>query len=92
LGPACPKNKIDRTVVIPQVQQQHGKKSSSRTAKLHVQTRNQDYNLDNNKQSSPAIIVFFNPGFTCPDYDWEMSLSCLKKKEKYRFLLQPTQK
>jgi hypothetical protein len=80
-GPACPKRKIDRTVVIPQIQQQQGKKSSSRTAKLHVQTRNEDYNLDNNKQSSPDIIVFFNPGFTCPDYDWEKSLSCVKKME-----------
>jgi hypothetical protein len=80
-GPECPKNNIDETFDIPPVQ---AKKSMT---KLRVQTQNIDYdgsdtNGNENNQSSPDILVFFNPGFTCPDYDWEKTLaSCMKNKQ-----------
>ena len=28
--------------------------------------------------SAADIVVFFNPGFTCPDYTWDEALSCIK--------------
>ena len=27
---------------------------------------------------SPDVVVFFNPGFTCPDYRWDDALACIK--------------
>jgi len=27
--------------------------------------------------SKPDVVVFFNPGLTCPDYVWEKSMSCV---------------
>jgi len=47
---------------------------------LLVRSFNTDYKEmeGTNKTFSPDVIVFFNPGFTCPDYDWEPSISFLK--------------
>lgn len=76
VGPECPTTNIDKSVPIPGVDKQ---KSMS---ELLVQTHCGNYtaNLMNSVQiPSPDIVVFFNPGFTCPDYDWEEALSCIKK-------------
>mmetsp|Transcript_20811 Transcript_20811/g.38891 ORF Transcript_20811/g.38891 Transcript_20811/m.38891 type:complete len:418 (-) Transcript_20811:46-1299(-) len=75
-GPECPKGNIDETVSVPPVQ---AKKSSS---KLHITSFNSDYETnEDSAMMSPDILVFFNPGFTCPDYDWEKSLLCMKNKQ-----------
>ncbi|KAL3902710.1 MAG: hypothetical protein SGARI_005706, partial [Bacillariaceae sp.] len=73
-GPECPKENIDTRLSIPPVQKATG------TSSLNVKTFNKDYKVDG-KNSLPNIVVFFNPGFTCPDYDWESSLSILQQHE-----------
>jgi len=81
-GPECPKKNIDKIVDIPPVLQ--SKKYESLT-KLRVMTFNTEYDgsVTNGKDRfSPDILVFFNPGFTCPDYAWEKTLaSCMKNKQ-----------
>lgn len=77
-GPQCPKINVDETIDIPSPL---GTKKSS--TKLRVSTSNVDYDgtVVNERQSTPDILVFFNPGFTCPDYTWEKTLfSCMKDK------------
>jgi len=32
--------------------------------------------------SKPDIVVFFNPGFTCPDYDWSDALKACQNRDK----------
>ena len=78
-GPQCPKINLNETIEIPPIQ---AKKS---TTKLKVTTSNVDYDgrtAKNDNQLKPDILVFFNPGFTCPDYAWEETLfSCMKTKK-----------
>lgn len=76
-GPECPKINVDETIDVPSL----GTKKS--VTKLRVRTSNVDYDgtVVNEYQSKPDILVFFNPGFTCPDYAWEKTLfSCMKDK------------
>jgi hypothetical protein len=69
-GPELPKTTIDKTVPIPAVQ------ASKSAAKLLVRSFNTDYQVKDDKDENlPDTAVFFNPGFTCTDYDWEPSLS-----------------
>jgi hypothetical protein len=77
-GPECPKINVDETIDIPAID---GKRS---TTKLRVTTSNINYDgtVINKNQPKPDILVFFNPGFTCPDYSWEKTLfSCIKNKQ-----------
>ena len=82
-GPQCPKTNINETLDIPPVQ---AKQSST---KLRVTTSNADYDgrSTNKQQSSPDILVFFNPGFTCPDYEWEKTLLSCMKENRFPFLV-----
>jgi hypothetical protein len=72
-GPECPKHNINKMLSVPPI------RAAKSTTKLMIKTCNEDYRTDGD--SLPHIIVFFNPGFTCPDYDWEPSLSCLKTNQ-----------
>ena len=39
-------------------------------------------------QEQPTVVVLFNPGFTCPDYNWDMTVTCLMAlKESTGFLV-----
>lgn len=69
VGPECPHKFIDTTIPLPPVQ---AKQSSS---KLHVKTSPHDYRKT---ELTPDVIIFFNPGFTCPDYDWEETVASMK--------------
>jgi hypothetical protein len=85
-GPDLPTQTIDQTVPIPPVQ------AKTSSAKLLVRTFRNHYRIDQGQNavatskpttavavtSLPDIAVFFNPGFTCTDYDWDESLSFLK--------------
>lgn len=64
VGPDCPQSGKCR-VNIP----------DSKTA-LVVETHRCNYGQPNEEQSIPFpdVIVFFNPGFSCPDYDWSAAL------------------
>jgi hypothetical protein len=81
-GPECPTIDVDENVQIPSLD---GKKS---VATLRTRTFRVDYGRGllkgggadhhHSAVSKPDIIVFFNPGFTCPDYDWEEAVSVLR--------------
>ena len=76
IGPDCPIKDITESVLLPVVQR---KKSSSQ---LKVKTLKGEYNkrvLQSGKVASPDVVVFFNPGFTCPDYSWEKALVGIEK-------------
>ena len=66
----------DKDVSIPM---STGKKKKA-PCDLLVQTHCGQYTselLKDGKYSSPDIVVCFNPGFTCPDYDWEEAVRCI---------------
>ena len=82
-GPECPESNVDETIEIPPIK---AKKSST---KLRVTTSNVDYDgtVVNQNQPTPDILVFFNPGFTCTDYDWEKTLFSCMKNNQFPFLV-----
>mmetsp|Transcript_25312 Transcript_25312/g.59253 ORF Transcript_25312/g.59253 Transcript_25312/m.59253 type:complete len:423 (+) Transcript_25312:44-1312(+) len=76
-GPECPKESVNETIRISSIT---GKKLPT---KIRITTSNSDYDgtITNDYQHSPDILIFFNPGFTCPDYNWEKTLlSCMKDR------------
>lgn len=80
-GPECPTVNLRESVEIPNVK---GRKD---VATLHVLTFKCDYCcklLDgevDSAVSAPDILVFFNPGFTCPDYNWEEAVTVLRRRQ-----------
>mmetsp|Transcript_7557 Transcript_7557/g.18874 ORF Transcript_7557/g.18874 Transcript_7557/m.18874 type:complete len:427 (+) Transcript_7557:101-1381(+) len=82
-GPECPKKDADEVVDIPPFQ---AKQSST---KLRVTTSNADYDgtATDETQRAPDVLVFFNPGFTCPDYAWEKTLVSCMKDNRFPFLV-----
>ena len=82
-GPECPDIDIDETINVPPI---NAKKSCTR---LRVTTAKVDYDgtIISKNQSSPDILVFFNPGFTCPDYAWEKTLITCMKDSRSPFLV-----
>lgn len=74
IGPDCPQKDIVTEVKIPAVQ------GSKNDCVLKATTIRNEYNksvLLNRKVPDPDIAVFFNPGFTCPDYSWDEALQSL---------------
>mmetsp|Transcript_4561 Transcript_4561/g.10439 ORF Transcript_4561/g.10439 Transcript_4561/m.10439 type:complete len:429 (+) Transcript_4561:94-1380(+) len=82
-GPECPKTNIDKSVDIPPI------KAKQSSTKLRITTSGADYDgsASDKNQYSPDILVFFNPGFTCPDYNWEKTLSSCMKDNQLPFLV-----
>ena len=71
VGPECPEKNIQLSIPIPAM------KKNKSSCELLVQTHFGKYTskeIDNGKIPSADIVVFFNPGFTCPDYEWEDAL------------------
>lgn len=89
IGPECRKNIDTGDLDIPKPIIQHDTHGNKKhlTTKLRIMTSNTDYdgsgkNNAQNHQSAPDILVFFNPGFTCPDYYWKDTLlSCMKNTQ-----------
>lgn len=71
IGPDCPETNMTYTTPI-----------ASSDATLFVRTLKGIYNQDLFKQfniSQPNIVVFFNPGFTVPEYEnWKTTLALLR--------------
>eukprot|EP00536_Pseudo-nitzschia_multiseries_P016379 jgi/Psemu1/69845/estExt_Genemark1.C_10960019 len=82
-GPQCPQNDFDEVLDVPPIR---AKQSST---KLRVTTSNVDYDgrATNGTQRPPDVLVFFNPGFTCPDYAWEKTLVSCMKDNQFPFLV-----
>jgi hypothetical protein len=85
-GPELPTKPIEQTLPIPLAQ---ANTSSSSLAKLLVRTFRINYGMVEQGSNAltttteaaallPDVAVFFNPGFTCTEYDWEGSLSFFK--------------
>ncbi|KAL3780497.1 hypothetical protein HJC23_012582 [Cyclotella cryptica] len=75
IGPDCPKS-CKCNVPIP----------DSKTV-LIIETHCCNYGDHNQNESleslsPPDAIVFFNPGFSCPDYDWSKALSAASTPSK----------
>ena len=69
VGPDCPSKNVNESLKIP---------ATSCTLKIESFNASYDQKLTATIQK-PSVVVFFNPGFTCPDYDWNETLSCIKK-------------
>ena len=96
VGPDCPEKlrasrtlKLSSTSTSEKTKQQ--KKKSLSESRLSFYTHASMYNAsflqqlssenENENLSKPDVIVFFNPGFTCPDYNWEDVLQNLPSKK-----------
>jgi hypothetical protein len=76
IGPDCPRGGVvvDRTVKVAP----DGDNPKS-TYNLHIETHKSNYIGKLLKTIPKAnIVVFFNPGFTCPDYQWDETMECLQ--------------
>jgi hypothetical protein len=76
LGPECPEMNVKLSISM---QSTH---KDSPSGDLLIRTIKGHYTVDLLKQSEVSkadIVVFFNPGFTVPDYSWTEMLSCIEK-------------
>jgi len=65
IGPECPKDDVNE------------ERDMGNNTRLILETSRQNY--DKSLSTTAAnLLVFFNPGFTCPDYDWGSALSHIK--------------
>ncbi|KAL7534675.1 hypothetical protein ACHAXR_006028 [Thalassiosira sp. AJA248-18] len=74
VGPDCPK--VSTSVKVPIPSDGSSKKSSLSTLIFETHCCNYGDTTTSKKQysSSPDAIIFFNPGFSCMDYDWSKAL------------------
>ena len=83
VGPDCPKpkrsesggggeggGKDDETIVC-----RLDKTIPGSNTMLNIETHCCNYGEDDTKLPCPDAIIFFNPGLSCPDYDWSKALS-----------------
>lgn len=71
IGPDCPTTDSSAEFNIPPTA------GSKNDCKLKTTTICDEYNktvLSSKNVPSPNVVVFFNPGFTVPDYSWEEAL------------------
>mmetsp|Transcript_15067 Transcript_15067/g.22980 ORF Transcript_15067/g.22980 Transcript_15067/m.22980 type:complete len:389 (-) Transcript_15067:1070-2236(-) len=72
IGPGCPDCCIDEDRTM------NFEGDGSRNFNLHLVTHKCQYTSDLiTTISKPHAVVFFNPGFTCPDYAWEETMNLL---------------
>jgi len=106
VGPDCPQNDVNQVRIIQREMMEdrslvnsnsHKRKrsdskeddSSSCRVVIHSVRTNYDETI-RKTYSSPDIIVFFNPGFTCPDYSWQEALDAcvaIDSSKKLPFLV-----
>ena len=70
IGPDCPKTS-NHNLLIPDSQ-----------TELIVETHCCNYGEHADSVPTPDSIAFFNPGFSCPDYDWSESLLAASNSAK----------
>lgn len=71
IGPECPAGLQTQVVKVPSLQAKQSQCLLNCTAICDTYTAS---NLGNRGLGLPDIAVFFNPGFTCPDYEWKETL------------------
>ncbi|EJK75975.1 hypothetical protein THAOC_02282 [Thalassiosira oceanica] len=62
VGPDCPETDLNEVVPVPDSK-----------ASLFVETLRRTYD-GSSGMGVPDVVVFFNPGLSCTDYDWSMAL------------------
>ena len=75
VGPECAKKSVSET---RQMKTAEGGMAGNLIARTHIG----EYTTTLLKQeeiSKADIVIFHNPGFTCPDYDWNESLASIPK-------------
>lgn len=73
IGPECPEDPIREDRTMP-YQQKNGSQYN-----LAFRTHQCSYSKEILGSIPKAhVVVFFNPGFTCPDYDWNETVACLE--------------
>ena len=76
VGPECPSENLSLSVSISVL----GKRDPCSALLVTTHCGNYDTKrMHYGQMIDPDIVVFFNPGFTCPDYDWNDALSCIKE-------------
>ena len=88
VGPDCPKKKNKMDAVEKLVTIEKGGKQMQACLMMESHRSNYDDKFlteppsgggfGRGRIASPDIVVFFNPGFTCPDYSWDGALKCIK--------------
>jgi hypothetical protein len=76
VGPECPEENLQGNKAIQSTEK------DATTGNLLVQTHKGVYNSELlNQLAIPKadIVVFFQPGFTVPEYDWKETLACIEK-------------
>lgn len=73
IGPECPEKNV---TVKRQIPFSHNEES----CQLSIKTFNETYSSKlfdarEHPPSKPDVVCFFNPGFTCPDYSWNDTIS-----------------
>jgi hypothetical protein len=78
VGPECPKQNVRES---RKLQSPEGRT----VGELLVRSYRTDYNNQLLKEldAKPDIVVFHNPGFTCPDYDWSHALAAIPKRTPF---------
>ena len=72
IGPDCPDRQMDDERTLPY------ERDGSKTFTLQLQTHKSLYTEELLQRiSKPHVVVLFNPGFTCPDYDWEETMELI---------------
>jgi hypothetical protein len=72
IGPECPTIPLDLEQTLPY------ERDMSKTYTLHLTTHQGLYTDGLLREiSKPHVVCFFNPGFTCPDYDWGETMELL---------------
>ena len=85
VGPDCPKKKMDALDKLGTIEM--GGKQMQTCLMMESHRSNYDKKFlseppsggfGRGPLSAPDVVVFFNPGFTCPDYNWDGALACIK--------------
>ena len=88
VGPDCPSDKEETTrrILSSNNNNNNNGRSSKQYGQLQISTYCGEYTESFCKQHSldtPDVVVFFNPGFTCPDYKWIQTLQQIKNGTPY---------
>ena len=89
VGPDCPKKKNKMDVFEKLATIEKGGKQMQACLMMESHRSNYDDKFLTEPPSggrfgrgpiaSPDVVIFFNPGFTCPDYSWDGALKCIKE-------------
>ncbi len=85
VGPDCPKKKMDAFDKLGTIEMGGKQMQTCLVMESHRSNYDKKFlseppsgGFGRGPVSAPDVVVFFNPGFTCPDYNWDGALSCIK--------------